>query len=263
MGLNSSFQVGDHDFTRFSIIPSVCFLVDIPETIESSWYTGQVVVGLKESCFEPSSPVRHCTELHGILSSRNLHSKPILFIYSDGGPDHRLTYLSVQVALIALCLVLDLDFLCVARKAPFHSWRNPVERIMSLLNLGMQSIGFMRSKLDDVYESAIANCNSMAQLRKVAESNHTVKDGNIDSVSPVKVLMSSVFQRFELKGQKFQCFSAATEADIEEFWLSLKSLDASITPEHKWIKAVLPQHPKIEQFIEHCCQLRHYSFCIK
>ena len=95
VGLNSFFQVGDHDYTRFSIIPSVCFLVDIPETVESSWYTGQVVVGLKEGCFEPSSPVRHCAELRSILSSRNLHSKPILFIYSDGGPDHRLTYLSV------------------------------------------------------------------------------------------------------------------------------------------------------------------------
>ena len=263
VGLNSSLQVGDHDFTRFGIIPSVCFLVDIPETVESSWYTGQVVVGLKESCFEPSSPVRHCAELHSILSSRNLHSKPILFIYSDGGPDHRLTYLSVQVALITLFLELDLDFLCVARTAPFHSWRNPVERVMSLLNLGLQSIGLMRNKMDDVYESAIANCNSMTQLRKVVEKNHSVKDGTLDSVSPVKVLMSCVFQRLELKGQKFQCFTAATEADIEEFWLSLKSVDASVTPEEKWVKALLPQHPKIKEFIEHCCQLRHYSFCIK
>ena len=241
----------------------ICKHHSIPETVESSWYTGQVVVGLKESCFEPSSPVRHCAELRSILSSRNLHSKPILFIYSDGGPDHRLTYLSVQVALITLFLELDLDFFCVARTAPFHSWRNPVERIMSLLNLGLQSIGLMRNKMDDVYESAIANCNSMTQLRKVAEKNHSVKDGTLDSVSPVKVLMSCVFQRLELKGQKFQCFTAATKADIEEFWLSLKSVDASVTPEEKWVKALLPQHPKIKEFSERCCQLRHYSFCIK
>ena len=37
VGLDSSFQVGDHDFTRHSIIPSVCFLVDIPEEVESTW----------------------------------------------------------------------------------------------------------------------------------------------------------------------------------------------------------------------------------
>ena len=33
VGLDSSFQVGDHDFTRHSIIPSVCFLVNIPEEV--------------------------------------------------------------------------------------------------------------------------------------------------------------------------------------------------------------------------------------
>ena len=60
VGLDSSFQVGDHDFTRHSIIPSVCFLIDIPEEVESTWYSGQVIVGLKESAFEPSSPVRQC-----------------------------------------------------------------------------------------------------------------------------------------------------------------------------------------------------------
>ena len=34
---NSSFDVADHDFTKFSIVPSVCFFVDIPDSIEVSW----------------------------------------------------------------------------------------------------------------------------------------------------------------------------------------------------------------------------------
>lgn len=29
-----------------------------------------------------------------------------------------------------------MDYLCAARTAPYHSYRNPVERIMSILNLG-------------------------------------------------------------------------------------------------------------------------------
>ena len=41
--------------------------------------------------------------------------------------------------------------------------------------------------------------------------------------------------------------------------MSVKSL---VTQEEKWVKAILPQHPQIKQFIEHCSQLRH-SFCIK
>ena len=130
VSLGSSFQVGHHDFTLFSTVPSVCFLVEIQDVVESSWYRGQVVVGLKEGIFEPSSPARHCVELENVITSRHLQVHPILFLYSDGGPDHRLTYLSVQMSLIALFLKLDLDFLCVARTAPYHSWRNPVERIV-------------------------------------------------------------------------------------------------------------------------------------
>ena len=36
VSLNEEFQVGDHDFTRFSIIPSVMFRIDIPHAIEGS-----------------------------------------------------------------------------------------------------------------------------------------------------------------------------------------------------------------------------------
>ena len=114
--------------------------------------------------------------------------------------------------------------------------------------------------MDEGYESAVANCNSMAQLRKVAEKNPVVKDGSLDSVSPVKILISSVFQRLELNGKKIESFPAAT---VAEFWSNLKSVDASVRPDVKWVKAVLPEHPKIKQFTEHCCQLRHYSFCVK
>ena len=41
----TSFQVADHDFTRFSMIPSVALIVDIPDSISESWYTGDVHVG--------------------------------------------------------------------------------------------------------------------------------------------------------------------------------------------------------------------------
>lgn len=89
---------------------------------------------LKEAAFEASSPLRHATELYSVLKHEQ-EGRPILFLYTDGGPDHRLTYLSVQLSLVALFRNLDLDFLCAARTAPYHSWRNPVERIMSILNM--------------------------------------------------------------------------------------------------------------------------------
>ena len=110
MSLHETFAVGDHDFTRFSIIPSVVFHLSIPDSFEGSWYTGKVLVGLKDAVFQASSPLRHAAELHSLLCTR-IGSKSILCIYSDGGPDHRLTYVSVQLSLIALFLNLDLDFL--------------------------------------------------------------------------------------------------------------------------------------------------------
>ena len=36
------FLVCDHDFTKFSMIPSVAFLINIPEEISDSWFTGTV-----------------------------------------------------------------------------------------------------------------------------------------------------------------------------------------------------------------------------
>ncbi len=134
VSLQEEFHVADHDFTRFSIIPSVIFSIDIPDTIEGSWYHGQVCVVFKEAAFQPSSPIRHGTKLSSWLTTI-IANKSCLFLYTDGGSDHRLTYLSAQLSLIALFLNLNVDFLCVARTAPNQSWRNPVERMMSIVNL--------------------------------------------------------------------------------------------------------------------------------
>ena len=82
--------------------------------------------------------------------------KPILLLYTDGGPDHRLTYLSVQLSIIALFLQLDLDVLIAGRTAPNHSWANPVERIMSIVNLGLQCVGMMPQKQSEGYETSIS-----------------------------------------------------------------------------------------------------------
>lgn len=54
-----SFQVADHEFTRFSIIPAVSLIIDVPGTISASWYEGNAHVLYKDSAFEPSSPIRH------------------------------------------------------------------------------------------------------------------------------------------------------------------------------------------------------------
>ena len=89
--------MADHDFTKFGLVPSCILAIDLPEEISDSWYCGRVIVSLKETVFEPSSPFRHACELHQVLKSLSL-DKRVLFVCSDGGPDHWLNYVTVQLS---------------------------------------------------------------------------------------------------------------------------------------------------------------------
>ena len=149
----------------------------------------------------------------------------MLFLYTDGGPDHRLTYLSVKLTLISLFRYLDLDYLCAGRTAPYHSFRNPAERIMSVLNLGLQSVGLARELVArDEVEQEVSRCNSMSQVRELASKKPFIKDALTESLAPVKVTLSDITQRLELKGEKFVVRSAALPCDIAEVWGKLNKL---------------------------------------
>ena len=115
----------DHDFTKASIIPSVAMICNIPPDFRGSFYTGQVHVGIKDVILQPFSPLRHATELNGILTLVD-DTHPILMLYTDGGPDHCLMDLSVQLTLIALFLSTDLDMVVAVRTPPYHSWHHCV-----------------------------------------------------------------------------------------------------------------------------------------
>ena len=106
VGSNPSFHVGDHDFTKAKITPAVTLVCDVPNSLDETFYRGNVKVCYKDTIFQPSSPYRHVTELIKALSNS---SNPILCIYTDGGPDHRNTHLTVQISLICLFRSLDLD----------------------------------------------------------------------------------------------------------------------------------------------------------
>ena len=99
-----SFVVSDHDFTKAKVTLSGSLICDIPNDIGESFYAGKVAVCLKEAAFQASSPVRHTAELLQLLRSSGINTilKPVLLLYTDGGPDHRVTYISVQLALICL-----------------------------------------------------------------------------------------------------------------------------------------------------------------
>lgn len=119
--------------------------------------------------------MRHATELYSLLSEKAL-TESVLFVFSDWGPDHRVTYMSVKLSMICFFPQLDLDYLCAARTAPYHSFHNPPERIVSILNLGLQSVGLARATMSEEMEEKIASCNSVSEIRCVAKDNNPLRD---------------------------------------------------------------------------------------
>src|SRR6266542_4046602 len=196
---DTTFMVADHDFTKTGIIPSVTMVCNIPESINGDFYTGRVNIGLKDPIFQPSSPLRHATELYHLFLGEGLADKPVLCLYTDGSPDHRCTYIRVQLSYICLFLALDLDYFVAVRTPPQNSWKNPVERIMSILNIGLQSIGLMRAEMNDESEKLIGKCNTMNEIRKTAEENPTLKGDLIASLQTPIHLVNDIFTVSHLK----------------------------------------------------------------
>ena len=251
----ATFEISDDDFSKFSLIPSVTLLVDLPEDISGSWYHGQVNVTFK-GAFEPSSSHR---QLANFLISHGVADKPIVYLYSDGGPEHRLMYLSVKAALISLFLFLDLDYLIVARTAPQHSWRNPVERVMSTLNLGLQCVGLACHPGDERFEGEVKGCNNMNQLRMKAQKISTFREEALDSIAPVKAVLIEVFERLKLKEKNIHVSSAASEGELMAVWKSIMTIDSNCS-EYSSLqkKSDLKHAPKFHEFLSHCTRERHY-----
>ena len=257
--MNTKFQVGDHDFTKFKLIPSVHLDIAIPEDIQGSFYRGKVHVGLKDSCFESSSGLRHMTELRQIMEHSDT-IKPMLLMYTDGGPDHRTTYLSVQIPLIAYFLDKDLDFLCAVRTPPYHSWKNPAERIMSILNCALQSVGLMRTSTDK--EELLKKCGNTTEIRKLAEDNVSVKESIQDSLQAPMSMLGGLIMNLKLKEDQFSIFQASKSDDMENLWANILKIDPTMTRQCTTKKSI-EKKQLFNKFLETHCRIRHYMFSIK
>ena len=264
VAMGKKFEVADHDFTKFSITPSVNLFSEIPDEIEQTFYGGQVFVGVKETAFQSSSPWRHATEMSKILKNSFLENgmiKPILIFYSDGGPDHRLTYVSVQMSLICLFLIFDLDMICVARTPPQNSWKNPAERIMSILNLGFQSLGLMREKTEH-YEKQLDSANSLGEIRKLAEKYPTVEEDVLDSVEPVRILLSNVITRLKWKDKNLKVFNPATEGEIFDLRREILKIDQDIKVTDS-TQQDIKKRKLFVSFLNDHCKIAQYIFSVK
>ena len=135
--VNTTLGALDHNMTNSSLTPSVY----LPPN--KSFVRGQVSVIVNDSVFQTSSPFRHSAALNKIIDESEVK-------------DQRNTLESVQCASICLFMELNLDMLILARCAPGHSWVNPAERVMSILNLGLQICALQREASDEDTEKRLS-----------------------------------------------------------------------------------------------------------
>ncbi len=261
--VGTQLAASDHDFHIAGVVPSVDYVIDIPENASDSFYKGTIHATLKDKVFEASSPTRHAAEtvqvLREVMSDDGVNlSKPMLFQLSDGGPDHRTIFLSVQLADIALFIALDLDFLAHLRTAPGQSSTNMAERGMSALNFALQNTSTCREEMDDNFEARMKGLTSLKRIRLAATKDETMKDKYTKSMEPVIKSLKSRFSTVVWQDSNVEVHEAASEDDIKAIENLLKIIDPTI----KDISEVkdLAKFPDLKTFMDKHGHIRHYGF---
>lgn len=172
------------------LTPSMFLNIDIPDDASDSFHKGQAIMFLKDSVLSPSNPTAHLLEMISAETLLNTIDKQITILFTDGGPDHRTTYASVQLGAILYFLKYDKDMVILFRTAPNGSYLNPVERTMSIINLALQHCSFCRSVIpDSVIEDLVMKCSSMSEFRDTVDGKTDVQSQYLESLKPVFIVI--------------------------------------------------------------------------
>lgn len=153
--VSTTLAAKDHDMHKSSLTPSVILQCEVPNAVNQSFVRGTVTNIVNDSVYEMSSPFRHAAALIKVFLNSPQKDAKILMKFTDGGTDQRNTLESVVCASICIFYELDLDMMILARCAPGHSWMNPAERIMSVLNIALQNCALERGKGDEETEKML------------------------------------------------------------------------------------------------------------
>ena len=252
----------DHDFHVHGIIPSVSFFVNIPDSTKDSFFQGKPYVTLKDKVTQASHALRHSVEVSSIYNVHCDEIKPILILVSDGGADHRLNFLSVQVALICMFSSLDLDFLLCVRTCPYQSWQNLAERVMSTLNLALQNVSLCRKEMSASSEQLIRNKSTLKDIHDVISRNENLCKELRDSISAPMIALSSRIQALTLKDEKFADHIPASDSEIGDFFEHIHFIEPNLDRNHL-TKDILKDAPALVKFMDVHCHISQYAFQVK
>ena len=129
-------------------------------------------VTLKVSTFQASTPTRHVAELLAMnIISKGRKPDAFVLAFTDGGPDHNISFLNVMISWLGYFILGKCDFRVVARTAPTQSWTYPAVRLMSVLNLALSNCALSRQLMSDEFENTLKKCSNMKSVRKLADED--------------------------------------------------------------------------------------------
>mmetsp|Transcript_37677 Transcript_37677/g.112456 ORF Transcript_37677/g.112456 Transcript_37677/m.112456 type:complete len:1111 (-) Transcript_37677:584-3916(-) len=260
----------DHSWHRASITPTVTLLTDLEHAFETNkWRNGQLVVTVKDSILQPSSAFRNAAELKTTILNQS--AKPIIIDKrTDGGPEQNTTFLSVQLANVALLRATGADLLIHQRPAADTSWVNEVEGCMPLLNMALQHQATARLRMDERFETLLSNEGSMSKIREAIAAiedpseRAAAKAAWTASVcgegAPVK-LLEQRFGRLEYTGRRVIIQPVETASAIEDMQDLVKEIDPN-WESTMTTKAAVAKLPKLTSFLETHTVCDKYIVCI-
>ena len=233
-GINVGIQTAtDHDHISVHIVPSVINIFEETPRHNESFYGGQVHVVLKDAIFEPSTAKRHMVELEYLSPPES--NRSIEMIYTDGGGDHRTPFISVQKSYIAHFLNQDLDMLVAARTPPNLSVINPVERCMSIINLGLNGLALAREKMNDTVEDKIKSLSSKKKWRQAQKPYLEGKKSAVnyqkiveDTTNNCNEIITKSIKSLKYKGEEFSVGKKATKESLDSFMRNMYRIDDKI-----------------------------------
>ena len=113
--------------------------------------------------------------------------------------------------------------LIAMRTAPAQSWTNPAERIMSILNLGLQGVALLRDQMSSEMEDLFSKKNTLEEIRAAAAKNLNLKNRLHNCILNIQQsLLCSQTERLKLHENPFQCYNPADDQNIDDFFKVLK-----------------------------------------
>jgi hypothetical protein len=255
----------DHDVSKFSIVPSANFFIDIPDSVQGSFYMGQPWITLKDATFQMSHPLRHTVEFLHLLYTEydppNQASLALVLKYHDGGADHNVTHAWVQLCCIIEWLHSEVDLLLSERCVPGQSYIDPAERTFSKLNLALQCTSLERDRAPKEVEQLIPHANSMAAIRKVAEENPSVpvKEELLKCMEKPMQELTHLFGKVRYGGNQFKIGKMASDVSMQTVFDTIHKIDSGITMDD--VKAMHQMHkkfPKLKEFCDTHCSFSTY-----